>query len=117
MRKARGRFAAWVLLVAGGVFVAGGKWYMSSAAAAVAEPSTSWSRCGFAHRLPRAAQTAAKGVSGIPTSEAGDGIDLAFVDELVERFGRGREAAIPILQAIQSHYRYLPDEALRASAS
>ena len=28
--------------------------------------------------------------------------------------GRGREAAIPILQAIQTHYRYLPDEALAA---
>jgi len=31
----------------------------------------------------------------------------------VTRLGRGREAAIPILQAIQTHYRYLPDEALR----
>ncbi len=39
--------------------------------------------------------------------------DLTFVDELVAREGRGREAAIPILQAIQAHYRYLPDEALR----
>jgi len=40
-------------------------------------------------------------------------IDLAFVDELVAREGRGKEAAIILLQAIQSHYRYLPDEALR----
>ena len=29
------------------------------------------------------------------------------------REGRGKEAAIILLQAIQSHYRYLPDEALR----
>ena len=36
-----------------------------------------------------------------------------FVDGIVERIGRGSEAAIPILQAIQEHYRYLPDEALR----
>jgi len=43
----------------------------------------------------------------------GDGIDLGFVDELVRRFGTSREGAIPILQAIQSHYRYLPDEALK----
>jgi len=35
------------------------------------------------------------------------------VDELVAREGRGKEAAIILLQAIQSHYRYLPDEALR----
>jgi NADH:ubiquinone oxidoreductase subunit E len=34
------------------------------------------------------------------------------VDELVAREGRGKEAAIILLQAIQSHYRYLPDEAL-----
>ena len=37
----------------------------------------------------------------------------AFVDEIVARSGRKREAAIPLLQAIQTHYRYLPDEALR----
>ncbi len=40
-------------------------------------------------------------------------IDLAFVDEVIFRVGNTREAAIPILQAIQSHYRYLPDEALQ----
>jgi NADH:ubiquinone oxidoreductase subunit E len=64
-------------------------------------------------------------------------IDLAFVDEAVAgirlsrgaaitvssadgsaaiavaRLRPGTEAAIPLLQAIQSHYRYLPDEALR----
>jgi NADH:ubiquinone oxidoreductase subunit E len=39
-------------------------------------------------------------------------IDLAFVDQIVAREGRGKEAAIILLQAIQSHYRYLPDEAL-----
>jgi NADH:ubiquinone oxidoreductase subunit E len=35
------------------------------------------------------------------------------VEELVEQFGRSKEAAIPILQAIQRHYRYLPDDVLR----
>jgi len=40
-------------------------------------------------------------------------IDLSFVDEVVSREGRGKSAAIPILRAIQSHYGYLPDEALR----
>jgi NADH:ubiquinone oxidoreductase subunit E len=40
-------------------------------------------------------------------------IDLAFVDAIVAREGRSQEAAIPILQAIQTHYRYLPDEALK----
>lgn len=40
-------------------------------------------------------------------------IDLSFVDQIVGREGRGRDAAIPILRAIQTHYGYLPDEALR----
>jgi NADH:ubiquinone oxidoreductase subunit E len=40
-------------------------------------------------------------------------LDLTFVGQLVSRIGRGKEAAIPLLQAIQTHYRYLPDEALR----
>ena len=39
-------------------------------------------------------------------------IDLTFVDETVTRLGRRPEAVIPILQAIQTHYRYLPREAL-----
>jgi NADH-quinone oxidoreductase subunit F len=40
-------------------------------------------------------------------------VDLAFVDEAVERIGRGRNVTIAILQALQEHYRYLPKEALR----
>ena len=39
--------------------------------------------------------------------------DLTFVDETLERIGRKREHVIAILQAIQVHYRYLPEEALR----
>lgn len=40
-------------------------------------------------------------------------VDLTFVDEVVSREGRTKEAAIPILQRLQDHYRYLPDEALK----
>jgi NADH-quinone oxidoreductase subunit F len=39
-------------------------------------------------------------------------LDLTFVDQTVERLGRGPEAVIPILQAIQEHYRWLPQPAL-----
>ncbi len=38
--------------------------------------------------------------------------DLQFVDQTVARLGRRTEAVIPILQAVQSHFRYLPREAL-----
>ncbi|MCX6345329.1 MAG: NAD(P)H-dependent oxidoreductase subunit E [Armatimonadetes bacterium] len=40
-------------------------------------------------------------------------IDLSFVDSIVERLGTSPSAAIPILQAIQKQYRYLPEEAMR----
>jgi NADH-quinone oxidoreductase subunit F len=40
-------------------------------------------------------------------------VDLTYVDEAVERIGRTPDAVIPILQAMQDHYGYLPEEALR----
>jgi len=40
-------------------------------------------------------------------------LSVSFVERLVQLHGRSKEAAIPILQAIQAHYRYLPDEALK----
>lgn len=39
--------------------------------------------------------------------------NLQFVEETVRRLGRGKDAVIPILQAVQEHYRYLPEPALR----
>jgi NADH-quinone oxidoreductase subunit F len=40
-------------------------------------------------------------------------VDLKYVDEAVDRIGRTPDAVIPILQAMQDHYGYLPEEALR----
>ena len=40
-------------------------------------------------------------------------LDLSFVDEIISSQGQGKDAAVPILRAIQAHYGYLPDEALR----
>ena len=40
-------------------------------------------------------------------------LDLSYVDEVVSQLGGTAEQAIPILQALQVHYRYLPDAALR----
>ncbi|MFN0168606.1 MAG: NAD(P)H-dependent oxidoreductase subunit E [Bryobacteraceae bacterium] len=53
------------------------------------------------------------GKSAASSPQPAPAIDLTFVDEIVGREGRSREAAIPILQAIQARFRYLPDEALR----
>ena len=40
-------------------------------------------------------------------------LDLSFVDQTIARCGTRGDAVIPILQAIQAHYRYLPQEALK----
>jgi NADH-quinone oxidoreductase subunit F len=39
-------------------------------------------------------------------------VDLKFVDDALERLGREPESVIPILQAMQDHYGYLPGEGL-----
>jgi NADH:ubiquinone oxidoreductase subunit E len=39
-------------------------------------------------------------------------IDSGKVDALIERWGTGRDAAIPLLQGIQDEYRYVPIEAM-----
>ena len=108
-RDGRGRMLAWTLLVAGALFVGSGKWYL---ALRPPPPPSLDELVAVRFPVPQARQAEAASV-GAWAADAPAGTELAFVDELVERFGRSREAAIPILQAIQSHYRYLPDEALR----
>jgi NADH:ubiquinone oxidoreductase subunit E len=97
-RKARDNAIGWLLIAASAVF-------LTAAKKVVRQP------------LPHGRGT--DGSSEPKRALAGGGacptpaIDLTFVDQLVAQEGRGKEAAIILLQAIQSHYRYLPDEALR----
>ena len=109
-RESRGRALAWVLLVSGGLVVASGKWYLSHRPVPV--PSLD-ALVAVRFQAPKAAERRARTAASPADTGADPEAFLSFVDALVERFGRSREAAIPILQAIQSHYRYLPDEALR----
>jgi NADH:ubiquinone oxidoreductase subunit E len=106
-RKERARVAAWILLVAGAVFVGAAKRHLASRP----QPLPSLEEMVAVRFPPPAPSRHPAGSTGSVAEP--ETIDLAFVDALVERLGRSREAAIPILQAIQTHYRYLPDEALR----
>jgi NADH:ubiquinone oxidoreductase subunit E len=109
-RKARRRVAAWVLLASGGVFVACGKWFMTLRP----QPMPALDELVAVRFAPATLAKGGRTKSPSPTPSTEEhGIDPSVVDDLVARFGSSREAAIPILQAIQSHYRYLPDEALR----
>jgi NADH-quinone oxidoreductase subunit F len=56
---------------------------------------------------------AATGAGGISDMRPGAPIDLAPVDRILASEGRAIDSVIPILQAIQAHYHYLPDAALR----
>ena len=49
----------------------------------------------------------------VDIQEQTPGVGTSFVDRLVEEHGPRREALIPLLNAIQDHYRYLPEAALR----
>ena len=49
----------------------------------------------------------------IPADADTEEVDLAFVGQTVADLGRSAEALIPVLQALQDHYRYLPEAALR----
>lgn len=99
-RRTRINFLSFVLIAAAAGFLTGAKRLI---AAQPSKPAT---------KPAAAAPSPSQGLTPRPPAPAPE-IDLSFVDRLVENEGRGREAAIPILQAIQSHYRYLPDEALR----
>ncbi len=109
LRDERSYVLAWVVFVSAAFFLVAAKLYQG-----LGKPA-----------LPtreeliqiRAGPGSSVGFTAVASRAAGNGssdeIDLAFVDAVVEREGTSREAAIPILQAIQTHYRYLPEEALR----
>jgi NADH:ubiquinone oxidoreductase subunit E len=105
-RKRRGDALAIVAIVAAALFITGRKWEIARRSSG--RPVV---RVGAPREAPLTESLVQPG--GPNDSPVAPAIDTAFVDELVSLHGRSKEAAIPVLQGIQSHYRYLPDEALR----
>ncbi len=117
VREARNHRLGWVLLVSASVFLAAAKWAravrgrpLPAVAALVQLSSATGRRRGLGPEVATAGAVAAPGTA---TEPAEPEVDLAVVDRLVAQHGRDREAAIPILQAIQARFRYLPDAAMR----
>ena len=107
-RDARNYVLAWVVLVAAVLFLTAAKLYSG-----LGEPILPTREELIQIRL---SPDSSKGFHAAASRSSGNGsgeIDFAFVDAVVAREGTSTEAAIPILQAIQTHYRYLPEEALR----
>ncbi len=98
-RKLRDRWLAWTLIVVACAFLASAKRSVTPRQPLAHTPGSvpSRDRQGAVPRI----------VSEPPP------LDLSFVETAIAQHGRTRESAIPLLQAIQIHYRYLPDEALR----
>jgi NADH:ubiquinone oxidoreductase subunit E len=102
-RKARDNAVAWALIAAAAAFLTFAKPLVKQQKP---RPPVS--------RRTRAQSGADALVRARPPGCAPDlDLDLTFVDQAVSQFGRAKESAIPLLQAIQTHYRYLPDDALR----
>ena len=112
LRKTR---VTWTLILAAVLFVASAKWLVSLRARRPPTLNTI-----VALRAPPAAKAGKRAgdvrrppVAAARTGQPGEQINLSFVDAIVAKAGRDHEAAVPILQAIQAHYGYLPDEALQ----
>ncbi len=109
-RETRNKGIAWILLLTGGICVACGKWYMVHRP----QPLPTLDDLVDARFAPVTAEKATPTLEAPAADYASGETDFSkFVDDLVTRFGDSREAAIPILQAIQAHYRYLPDDVLQ----
>jgi NADH:ubiquinone oxidoreductase subunit E len=107
-RRERGRIIAWILIAAAAIFLTAANRLVDGQGRRFVGLSAL-----KAPAVGRKKPKRAKNNGSLVSSPVAAGFDTSFVDELVARHGRGKEAAIPLLQAIQTHYRYLPDEALR----
>jgi len=107
-RDQRNRRLGWGLLVASIVFLSSAKGFQELQYARQPTLVTIGSSSRVDSTLPATAR--------IQTELPGDHediVDLGFVDKVIASDGSSREAAIQILQALQNHFRYLPEEALR----
>jgi NADH-quinone oxidoreductase subunit F len=101
---------SWIALIAAIVAVASTKWLVALRQPHPRAPRDVVSR--WQAKLSARAPAAPAVKAGVPLPQA-DPIDLAPLDDIIARHGAAPAAAIPILQAIQRHYHYLPAPALR----
>ncbi|MBM3792284.1 MAG: hypothetical protein FJW35_18310, partial [Acidobacteria bacterium] len=126
-RRAVYGWGGWVLLISAGALLAWLKWFrpgpgewagVPAKARAFLEGAFSFRDTAAPGRVP--VETAAgKGFQfpGLPLASSvpppAEALDLGPVQEILEATGRNPASVIPILQAIQARYRYLPGEVLK----
>ncbi len=109
-RRARTDVLALVMIAASAAFIGAVKWRTAHGPRRPPAPPPP-ARVTLSSR--RAATSLHDVAAASPLAAAPAAIDLSFVERLVQQEGTRAEAAIAILQAIQSHYRHLPDAALQ----
>ena len=121
------RWGGLTLLTAVGVFFAWMRWLRPADGQWVGLPPRLVSLLSQPRDLPRLAtpppRTAARSVEGLappvtslalePRRPAHADLDLDALDEILQSVGTRRDSVLPVLQAIQARYRYLPEAALR----
>ncbi len=122
-RAACTRSTAYILIVAAVGFLIAAKWSISLNGRRPPNPVVIATADGSRRLEPRALARAnpppprppgRSNVSTVPCrAHPPAPPDLSFVDETIDVCGGGREAVIPILQAIQLHERYLPEDSLK----
>ncbi len=122
-RVGRQKIATAALIAASVLFLAGAKWLISLRGQTPPALSTIAERrraegfgvqgSGFRGAGRAAVTRSSSSVPGIDRAGLPPKLDLSFVDAVVARTGHGTDAAITILQAIQTHYGYLPDDAMK----
>jgi NADH-quinone oxidoreductase subunit F len=127
VRRIAYRYAGLVLLISAGVFVAWLRWLRPTDGAWEGFPASLVRALRLERRTtpPHPAEGGARGGSETrepetPVAPAAPArrraplppVDLEPVEAILHAEGRSAAALIPVLQAIQSHYRYLPDAAL-----
>ena len=104
-----------LLIVAAVLFLIGAKWLLVLKGPLAPSPDAiAAHRAARSNGTPRGRRRSAGSSCAHEPGKAcaSQEIDLAFVDEAVATCGRTPRAVIPVLQAIQAHYRYLPEPAL-----
>ena len=107
-REQRNVRLGWGLLVATAVFLSSAKGYQALRFARQPALVT----IGGSSRAPAVVAEPAPSELEVAKDSA-EVMDFGFVDTVIESQGSTRESTIPILQNLQSHFRYLPEEALR----
>jgi NADH:ubiquinone oxidoreductase subunit E len=107
-RRARDRAVGWVLVVCSAIFLASAKHLLAVRRCKPVDINENASSTPAAMKKHQRRKTR----TDTADSSAADTVNVSYVDQAVAQIGGGKEAAIPLLQAIQQHYRYLPSEAL-----